>query len=429
MRHLVLLAPLALLGAVPAQVNHTLPPIFDRIWGGNNGTGTAYGGTKGISQNLYENWLNNPSFVFGIGFRRTATTADYPAFSLDFEIVLSETTATWATLSSTFAANLGTNVTAVLPRQIINIPAKDKNTPPQDFISFPITTPWFYQGPALLIQTKAFAAVWASTWFRPDRTFASATSGEAINWGGNCGSATITSTATGSYLSGSGFSVTLGGAPSTQPSVLMLGTDLTVYGGLPLPLDLTLVNMPGCLLHVAPLLSFNALTDAAGAANLNFSIPAGTPSFPLAFEWFYGDPTAPRPVTVSGTNGRYMPSGLRSTTHPDRTRARPRSLLVAMSELTYGRRLCSAPKSPWSGYTAKSRRRPSARSLASRPECSCAVSSVASLFPCLTRAPCRRSARAAMSCACATATRTDASSTASIPTRSLSSKCLQRRPK
>lgn len=314
MTHASLFAAFLLLVPLAAQTKRTLPPAFDRIWGGNNGTGTVFGGTKGISQNLYEGWVPAPGLVMGVGFRRTAGITDYAGFTLDFEIVLSDTTATSATLSATFANNLGTNTTAVLPRQMINVPARDRNSPPSAWIEFMSATPWLFQGPNLLIQTKAFATTWTVTGHRPDRTFAS-TGGEALNFGSNCGAATISSTTTGSYLPGSSLSLTLAGAPAVVPSILLLGVDLTTMGAIPLPLDLGVIGMTNCLLHVAPVVNFPATTDSAGAASMTFGIPAGTPSFPLAFEWFYVDPSAPRAFAMSATNGRYVQIGPRVPGH------------------------------------------------------------------------------------------------------------------
>jgi hypothetical protein len=40
--------------------------------------------------------------------------------------------------------------------------------------------------------------------------------------------------------------------PAGAPAGLVLGTSSTSWNGLPLPLDLTFLGMPGCLLRVAP---------------------------------------------------------------------------------------------------------------------------------------------------------------------------------
>lgn len=101
---------------------------------------------------------------------------------------------------------------------------------------------------------------------------------------------------------GTPFPVSLSGAPA-RPSLLLLGLSDTRWGGLPLPLDLALINAPGCMVWNDGLLTVGTVTDPTGNATLPLGIP-NAPEFAglrlLAF-WAQVDPGAnPYGLTTSG---------------------------------------------------------------------------------------------------------------------------------
>jgi hypothetical protein len=249
--------------------------------------------------------------VLGVGFRRTAGITDYAGLTLDLEILLSSTTATLATLSSTFAANLGNDAAVVFPRQMINIPARAANSGPGDFIMFPTSAPWAFNGPNFLVQIKAFAPTWSSTGYRCDRCFA-ATTGESISFGRGCGAGTAAST--GAYAPGATFNITLAAAAPNQPALSFLGFDLQNFGGVPFPLDLTALGMTGCVLLVPPAFPGVSLTDGSGAASLAVPVPndASLSNVAMGFQWIYADPNSGNPVGFLTSNGRFVRLGPRT---------------------------------------------------------------------------------------------------------------------
>jgi hypothetical protein len=72
---------------------------------------------------------------------------------------------------------------------------------------------------------------------------------------------------------GQQFVVELSGAAGAGPALFWLGLDDTTYGGLPLPLDLTILGAPGCSL-LAPIdASYLGASDAQGAATMPIHFP------------------------------------------------------------------------------------------------------------------------------------------------------------
>ncbi len=78
-------------------------------------------------------------------------------------------------------------------------------------------------------------------------------------------------------LGNSSFAIGLADALPGAPSALQIGISRTVWSGGALPFDLSVIGMTGCSLYTEPVLSFGALTDAAGAASVPVPVP-GTPA-------------------------------------------------------------------------------------------------------------------------------------------------------
>lgn len=92
--------------------------------------------------------------------------------------------------------------------------------------------------------------------------------------------------------------------------VLMVGVSDTTWNGAPLPIDLGLVGIPGCLLRVAADLQFSMSTNF-GSATLPLAIPNQTPFLGASFylQHFALDSTALNGAQVVTTNGARMRIG------------------------------------------------------------------------------------------------------------------------
>jgi len=89
----------------------------------------------------------------------------------------------------------------------------------------------------------------------------------------------------------------LSNVPPGSGGFLLLGLTNTQWWGVPLPLDLAFLGLPGCALLVSPDLAFPAVATGSGAlaghASLTFPVPV-TPSTLGAstyFQWFTADPS------------------------------------------------------------------------------------------------------------------------------------------
>ena len=92
--------------------------------------------------------------------------------------------------------------------------------------------------------------------------------------------------------------------------VMMVGVSDTTWNGGPLPLDLGLVGIPGCVLRVAPDLQFSLSTNF-GSATLLLSIPNQAAFLGASFylQHFALDATATNGAQVITTNGARMRIG------------------------------------------------------------------------------------------------------------------------
>jgi hypothetical protein len=92
--------------------------------------------------------------------------------------------------------------------------------------------------------------------------------------------------------------------------VLMVGGSESSWNGTPLPIDLGLVGIPGCLLRVSPDLQFSMSTNF-GSATMPLPIPNQAPFLGASFsmQHFALDPLASNGAQVVATNGARMRIG------------------------------------------------------------------------------------------------------------------------
>lgn len=297
-------------GSITAQTSLVLPAEYDLGWG--RGSSAALGGNSTRTQMIFAQPFAAGRVVTAIGLRPTAGTVDRASFTADIEIRMSSTLATPGALSTSFAANTGSDEVIVLPRQTVTIPAMPANRSTGFFATIPFTTPFVFglNGATninvdLLVYGRSTGASWST-----DRAFASA-SGRVANAGIGCGSATINSTSTGgTYVGGATVGVTLAGAPANVFALLYPSFDLKEAApGVPLPVDLgNFGGQVGCALLVNPNFASNGfLTDAVGAASTSVTIPATLGRFGVGWQWIYAANQAPSsPADFRTTANRSM---------------------------------------------------------------------------------------------------------------------------
>jgi hypothetical protein len=89
----------------------------------------------------------------------------------------------------------------------------------------------------------------------------------------------------------------LSNAPASSLGLFALGLSKTTWNSIPLPLDLNVVNAPGCSLYVSLDVQFVIATDAVGNASFKLGIP-NTPQ--LAGLRFYNQYAIGAPVNGFG---------------------------------------------------------------------------------------------------------------------------------
>lgn len=94
----------------------------------------------------------------------------------------------------------------------------------------------------------------------------------ALPFGRTCGGLEIGSS--GVPELGASFSIELDAAPTSSLAILLLGVSRTQWSGLSLPLDLAILNAPGCDLAVSIDASAATGTSASGTASVGFALPS-----------------------------------------------------------------------------------------------------------------------------------------------------------
>jgi hypothetical protein len=198
------------------------------------------------------------------------------------------------TLTSSFPGNGNVLAPQSLFKATLQLPALGANTDPSYFpLVVKFTRPWVYsptQGNLLveIVNTSTTDVIhgWDAasgatvTTTRLYGSPATTTTGTmSRNYGlvfcflAPTSNATPVLAATGRPILNTTFSVDLSNALASTPALLLTGVSKTLWGTLPLPLDLTSLGAPGCQLLCSPDLVFGLVTDTAGRAKLPLSIP------------------------------------------------------------------------------------------------------------------------------------------------------------
>jgi hypothetical protein len=301
---------LFLVASAAAQTSRVIPTGYDDIWASSYGLRAGFAMRNGIAQTLYTAPFAPGTQVQGVGFRRDlATRLDYPSVSVDFEISLSSTSVGVGSLSARFDYNRGRDHTAVLPRQIVSIPARAVISAPAAFVTLP-TAPWTFAGANLLIECKAYNSGLSPAWYL-DTTYERTAGGDAMNWGRSCSTAWASSYSSSSYLPSSPVTLQLRGARAQQPAIALLGVNLSrTIAGLPLPRDLGSIGLTGCLLLLDPMVQYATTTNGVGTAEVALSIPSvGVTGLAFGTQWLHADPAAGNALGVATTAGHLIRIG------------------------------------------------------------------------------------------------------------------------
>ncbi len=219
-----------------------------------------------------QTWYHGQSVPLGsiftqIGWRYDSAAVSSVGFTHQMELVLDNTTATFSTLSTTFANNLSATPTTFLPLTTVNWPASPSGgLDPAMWI--PGNQPFFFTGPHLLVQAdvQTEATPRALTGFNSDSYAGSSNLAQLGSPGCATSSLGVTNT-----LNGANYDVrfALTGGPPNSTAVFLLGADNQAFAGANiLPLDLGFMGMTGCRLGVNPLATFSLPTDGTGSASL-----------------------------------------------------------------------------------------------------------------------------------------------------------------
>ncbi len=114
--------------------------------------------------------------------------------------------------------------------------------------------------------------------------------------------------ATGAAHVGQTMKVNLSQVPPGKPALLLLGFSNQAWWGVPLPLDLGFVGLPGCSLAVSPDIPLGFTTSAFGPGNGRVIVPLAIPNqaalagVTIYAQWYVVDP-GPAPIPGAMTRG------------------------------------------------------------------------------------------------------------------------------
>jgi hypothetical protein len=302
-----------------------------------------FGGAMGNNANSFPWGTSNQRFQQPFLGTELATPAAYTALHLragtsastvggnvSLEIRFGYTTLTHATLTTNYASNMDSGPLTLVYNSTFNFPPFAVNTDPQNFnqISIPFSAPWTYvpaAGRNILMEVlnKNTAAVSQfpdncsdvtnGTTSRLYATGTAALTGTSTrNYGpvsglakaGN-GSATPSLTAAGLPIIGQNLTIRLGAARKNAVAICPIGPSDTLWGALPLPFDMTVVNAPGCGLRASlDGLIIGAVADANGNGQFVLPIPNSVGLIGIIFynQWLVFDAPA-NTLGIVTTNG------------------------------------------------------------------------------------------------------------------------------
>ncbi len=277
-RPLTLAAALVATAALAAQSPATYSPRSATP--GGNGTQNSYpfGQASMEYQQIHSAWtFDRPGPLTVNGLRMTPNIVT-PAVTVDLELFMARSPHGMSGTQRTFAANeVAATRVRVIDRRTVSLPA----TTGTWALSLPFDRPFRWDGGHL-------------TWRL--RNHGNST-GSSIRYAMESDASSTDSVRTGSFLgctgtgglstyhfgilraagatAGSHLYARSGLVQQAAPAVVNFGLSTTSFGGVPLPFDLGLVGMPGCMLtnDVVATLPTNAPANSEGQFRLDFDLP------------------------------------------------------------------------------------------------------------------------------------------------------------
>lgn len=272
---LVALAPLSLIAPTTAQVKYAVSPAGYEFQAANSGNTFPLGRTSASYQQIHDSVdmgaLNGgqPMILGGMHFR-PAKSYSMTARSFEVQITLSVTNVTAASMSTTFASNLGASTSVVLPYTKMSLPAGAGNgsNPNAPLWKFPFKNIFIYSaasGNLCWDWRQRNSTSTTNTFF--DYTSLNPTNATLASVGTGCTATGQTSPATSNITpSGSNLVAGLANGRASSPAFAVLG-----LSRLPTPL--------WCgTLHVVPAIILGGVTDSSGTWNAA-TFPSSTLSF------------------------------------------------------------------------------------------------------------------------------------------------------
>ncbi len=271
MRLLTSLCALSLtLGVTAQQSTGRVDPALFEWFSTTAETGFPFGyptRSKAHVLEVHDGMRGKPSTIQSIAIRRApGQTSLVPAFDAKLQLRLSTAVTTAATMSADFAQNEGLDAVTVVPMQQISFPAtQGPYTGPAPFeYVIPLQTPFAFaaNGPLcmdLKVDGHTNSQAMRFALYESERP-------HMASFGTACGALSLSTQSTGNVAIHS-----VQGAPIGAPVLLLLGFDFKSLFGSALPIDLTPMGAPGCLLEVQPLVDLHGFADASGS--ISFQIP------------------------------------------------------------------------------------------------------------------------------------------------------------
>lgn len=243
--------------------------------------------------------IPSPTTVDRIAFRRDEQQWDTPGYDVTLEVYLGYTTKSPGSLDPVFQNNISGAMTKVVATRTVRFPGT-RNLPagPEQFdFSVPLDAPFVVTtSPSLhlLMEVRVFSHTMGNV---PFDVFFDAVQGPSVGRVYTDGQPTATAgvvddlaivaslmgpglpkiapdlQSAGRPQLGETFAVVLRHAARLSPAVLVHGSSKTSWGGFALPIDLALLNAPGCCLITDSVINLPIVTDANGIAEVPYLVP------------------------------------------------------------------------------------------------------------------------------------------------------------
>ncbi len=322
-KFLILLLPACLTGPAFGQTKYIVSPQANTtVEGSSNNTFPFYNKPFTYMQ-IHDDLAGRPRIIREISFRGDGSF-NVKAATFTISLWISTAKVTSSTATTMYSSNHGADLTQVLNKVKISLPASPKPaSPPAPFtqvIPFP-TKPFIYKGKGSLawevrvysstsLTSRPLDAQSSSSLYKRFGTGCIATGQTRAPY--NYGFIRDSSTVPNSYK----LYCYANYLAKTQPYVWMIGVDNKKFGPFNLPLSLNPFGGVGCSLYIAPLFAKGGTTSSTGFVS-TYSNPLTFPKNPLYVgmkiytQFFSADPgRAPLPAAFTDGCAIIVPGGV-----------------------------------------------------------------------------------------------------------------------